>query len=164
MINEDKRLAVFEKSYGECGHCEKALAFDNRSREGRGAWEVEHLRPRARGGTDHLNNLVAACWTCNLGKGTRSARAHRFAVTPARTARVSRRRWRVTGKALLPGIIVGGLTYLWLKKKTPPEHELRDLSQHEQDRIWWRNLLVPVAAGLAAMLIIVVLSEAFRKA
>ncbi|MEK7389133.1 MAG: HNH endonuclease [Elusimicrobiota bacterium] len=165
MIDEEKRLAVFEKNSGECGHCEKTLAFDNRLRAGRGAWEVEHLHPRARGGTDHLNNLVAACWTCNLDKGTRSARSHRRAVAPVRAARVSRRRWRVAGKALIPAAIVGGLAYLWLKKnKTPSEAELQYLPEQEQNRIWWRNLLIPVAAGLATMLLVVLISEAFRKA
>jgi hypothetical protein len=163
MINEAKRLVVFEKSGGECGHCGKELSFNNRSRKGRGAWEVEHLHPRAHGGTDHLNNLVAACWPCNIEKGTRSARAHRLAVAPDRIARISRRRWRLAGQALLPGIVVGGLAYLYLKGKTPNEEQMRSLSREEQNRIWWRNLLIPVGAGLATIMVAVVVSEAFRR-
>ena len=44
----------------------------------RGSWEIEHSRPRSRGGTDHLNNLYVACISCNRSKGngtTASARA-----------------------------------------------------------------------------------------
>lgn len=30
--------------------------------------EVDHVIPRAAGGTDEMNNLVTACWDCNRGK------------------------------------------------------------------------------------------------
>lgn len=38
---------------------------------------MEHSRPRARGGTDHGNNLYAACIGCNLKKSTVSTRTAR---------------------------------------------------------------------------------------
>jgi len=34
--------------------------------------EVDHIVPRARGGTDHLSNLQLLCGNCNRRKGTRS--------------------------------------------------------------------------------------------
>ncbi|MFB6989355.1 RNA-guided endonuclease IscB [Streptomyces sp. NPDC056230] len=34
--------------------------------------EVEHMRAKARGGSDRISNLVLACRPCNLAKGTRS--------------------------------------------------------------------------------------------
>jgi hypothetical protein len=30
--------------------------------------EVDHIHPRSKGGTDHPDNLVTACWDCNAGK------------------------------------------------------------------------------------------------
>lgn len=36
------------------------------------ATSVDHVWSRSRGGSDHPNNLVPACRTCNATKGTRS--------------------------------------------------------------------------------------------
>lgn len=36
--------------------------------------QVEHLVPRARGGTDRISNLCLACESCNLAKGTQDVR------------------------------------------------------------------------------------------
>lgn len=33
--------------------------------------EVDHVHPRSRGGSDHPNNLVTACFDCNRGKRDR---------------------------------------------------------------------------------------------
>lgn len=35
--------------------------------------QVEHLTPRARGGSDRVSNLVLACEPCNIAKGARTA-------------------------------------------------------------------------------------------
>lgn len=32
-------------------------------------WEIEHVKPRALGGTDHLDNLALAHRSCNRAKG-----------------------------------------------------------------------------------------------
>lgn len=70
---------IFGKTNGRCHICRSQLSFNNYGQlDARKAWEVEHSVPRAKGGTDHLNNLYAACVTCNRSKGsstTRSARA-----------------------------------------------------------------------------------------
>lgn len=73
----------FERFFGKtnerCHICRSQLSFNNYGKtDARRAWEVEHSVPRAKGGTDHLNNLYAACVTCNRSKGssmTISARA-----------------------------------------------------------------------------------------
>lgn len=164
MIDEDKRIAVYEKSGGECGYCEKELSLYNRDRQGRGAWEVEHRVPRAKGGTDHLNNLVAACWPCNVDKGTKTARTHHRAITADRVARVSRRRWRSAGKALIPGLAVADLTWAYMKYTSPTEAQQQAMTPEEQQRLFWKMLLIPVGAGLAAVALIVIISEVTRKA
>jgi 5-methylcytosine-specific restriction endonuclease McrA len=52
------------------------LAFTNYGKRGaRAAWEVDHSRAKANGGTDHLNNLMPACIPCNREKGTLTSRA-----------------------------------------------------------------------------------------
>ncbi len=70
---------IYDRSTGYCHICHKKLAFSNYGACGsRGAWEVEHSRPHAKGGTDRLTNLYAACISCNRSKGkhvTRTARA-----------------------------------------------------------------------------------------
>ncbi|HAX41290.1 MAG TPA: endonuclease [Solibacterales bacterium] len=69
---------MYDRTSGYCHICRKKLAFRNYGRYGeRGAWHVEHSRPRARGGTDHENNLFPACIACNLEKSTVSSRTAR---------------------------------------------------------------------------------------
>lgn len=163
MIDDDKRLAVFDKGNGECNYCEKELSLYNRDRQGRGAWEVEHRVPRAKGGTDHLNNLVPACWPCNIDKGTRTARTHHRAVAADRAARVSRRRWGIAGKAMIPGLAVAGLVWAYLRETGPSEQQRALMTSDERQRYFWKMLIVPALAGLATLTIIVLISEATRK-
>lgn len=164
MIDEAKRVAVFEKSSGECHYCEKELSLYNRDRLARGAWEVEHSIARANGGTDHRNNLVAACWTCNLDKGTLTARTHHRAVAGKRVARVSRRRWRTAGGAAGLGVMAAGLAWFYMKKNEPTEAEQLGMTQEERDGLFWKTILIPIGVGLAAVALVVIVSEMTRKA
>jgi hypothetical protein len=54
------RLGIFERDGYRCVYCGRS------SRET--ALEVDHVRPRARGGSDHPTNLVTACVACNNAK------------------------------------------------------------------------------------------------
>ncbi|MFQ6072699.1 MAG: RNA-guided endonuclease IscB, partial [Methanosarcinales archaeon] len=40
--------------------------------------EIEHIIPKSRGGTDRIGNLVIACKTCNIQKGTKTAEEFGF--------------------------------------------------------------------------------------
>jgi len=76
--DSERRLSIFDKTDGNCHICHKTLVFQNYGQFGaRGAWEVEHSKPLAAGGTDHLNNLFAACISCNRSKGAGSTRSAR---------------------------------------------------------------------------------------
>lgn len=77
LTNKQLR-AVYDSTSGRCHLCHKKLAFKNYGSLGaRAAWEVDHSRPRAQGGTDHGNNLKPSCQSCNRSKGTASSRSVR---------------------------------------------------------------------------------------
>ena len=71
MSYSDETLnIIFDRTGGKCHLCHKALSFSNYGKtEGRGAWEIDHSVARAKGGSDHLNNLYPACFSCNRSKG-----------------------------------------------------------------------------------------------
>jgi 5-methylcytosine-specific restriction endonuclease McrA len=70
---------IYEKNDGHCWHCDKKLAFTNYGIVGaRGAWEVDHSVPIARGGTDYFRNLVPACVPCNRNKSDRKTREYSY--------------------------------------------------------------------------------------
>ncbi|MBK7537594.1 MAG: HNH endonuclease [Myxococcales bacterium] len=111
MGYSDERLQlIFEKTDGHCHLCGKRLSWANYGVfSARGAWEVEHSVPRAVGGTDHLNNLFAACISCNRDKkagSTRAARAyHGRKAAPLSAAKKDEHRRANTAN----GTAVGGL-------------------------------------------------------
>ena len=100
--NADLRT-IYNRTSGKCHLCGKQLALTNYGLFGeRGAWEVEHSNARARGGTDRLNNLYAACVSCNRSKGaatTRTARA-REGRRRAPLSREKRKAARIENAAL----------------------------------------------------------------
>jgi 5-methylcytosine-specific restriction endonuclease McrA len=55
--NEEVREAVAGLHGGRCRYC------------GDPATAVDHIIPRAQGGTDSVRNLMAACANCNTRKG-----------------------------------------------------------------------------------------------
>jgi 5-methylcytosine-specific restriction endonuclease McrA len=100
---------IYDRTSGYCHLCRKKLSFANYGRvDGRGAWHVEHSVPRAKGGTDHANNLYAACITCNLDKSTVTTKTVRGwnGRTRAPLSRRERRKAR-TGNAVAGGVIGG---------------------------------------------------------
>lgn len=55
-----KRFAVFQRDAFQCRYCAR------RPPEVR--LHADHVHPRAKGGTNHISNLVTACHECNMGK------------------------------------------------------------------------------------------------
>lgn len=102
---------IFSKSNGRCHLCRCELRFHNYGNSNvRGAWEVEHSIPRAKGGTDHLNNLYAACISCNRSKGSSTTRSAR-AKNGFRSAPFSKK--QKVNNALTGGVI-GALSLLFV--------------------------------------------------
>jgi len=103
---------IYDRTDGRCHICGKKLSRINYSLiEGRAAWEVEHSRPRAKGGMDHLNNLYAACIRCNREKGTVTTQTARawHGRTRAPLSKEKRREIKQSNTVLgtLVGAVVG---------------------------------------------------------
>jgi len=58
---------VVERAGGRCEYCRMHQALQGAT------FHVEHVRPRAEGGSDDLDNLAWACPGCNLTKSDRQA-------------------------------------------------------------------------------------------
>lgn len=102
---------IYDRTSGYCHICGKKLSLTNYACPGeKGAWEVEHSVPQAKGGTNHLNNLFAGCIQCNRDKSDQHARTAR-GWHGSRRAPLSRHK-RAKAKAqnaVLGGIIGGGI-------------------------------------------------------
>lgn len=78
---------IFERTCGRCHLCNSRLVFALYPL----VWKVDHSRPRSRGGTDRLSNLLPACVFCNRSKGAMSTRTTRAQYGGSR---MSLSRWR----------------------------------------------------------------------
>jgi hypothetical protein len=105
---------IYDRTSGYCHLCQKKLAFSNYGKAGsRATWEVDHSRAQSNGGTHRLNNLFAACISCNRGKGAQTTRIVRtrngYTKAPSsKSARRIAKRWNAVGGAVL-GAIPGAL-------------------------------------------------------
>lgn len=62
-ISPGKRYLVLQRSNFRCHYCG--------AKAGDVLLEVDHVVPSSRGGTNDIGNLVAACPSCNRGKGAK---------------------------------------------------------------------------------------------
>ncbi len=108
-FSKSDRRKIYDRTTGYCHICKKKLSFENYGLLGlKGAWEVEHSNPKSIGGTNRLNNLYAACISCNRSKNnnsTRSARA-RYGRTRAPLSKEKRKEEK-KGNSFLGGVIGG---------------------------------------------------------
>ena len=58
---------LYGRQEGICAGCRVMFPFRNMT--------VDHIVPRSRGGSDHLDNLQLLCGACNSTKGARSQEA-----------------------------------------------------------------------------------------
>ena len=79
---------VLERGGFRCQYCGTAIHL-----------EIDHLKPRARGGNDSMRNLVTACYHCNRAKGARelsgwrrATKIRRYGNERKRVMRAQRRR------------------------------------------------------------------------
>jgi 5-methylcytosine-specific restriction endonuclease McrA len=113
---------IYDRTSGRCHLCHSRRAIRNYGKFGaKGAWEVEHSRAQAIGGTHRFNNLYVACISCNRSKGakpTRSVRA-RYGLARAplsKQARQAARAENAVGAGAL-GVLLGvpfGPVGMWI--------------------------------------------------
>lgn len=108
--SDDQLNRIYDRTSGYCHICYKKLSFVNYAQYGaHGAWEVDHSKAKAHGGTNHGNNLYPACISCNRSKRAGSSRAARTRNgqyrAPYSRARVSAKR----NDNQLSGAITGGI-------------------------------------------------------
>ena len=58
------RQAVYNKYGGHCAYCGREIRFRD--------MQVDHMKPKAFGGTDDIENLMPSCRTCNHYKRANS--------------------------------------------------------------------------------------------
>ena len=71
-INQRGRtvIRIAKRDGWKCHYCEVQLSFRPLTSDEKYP-EIEHKIPRARGGSNHMDNLVLSCPTCNMRKGAR---------------------------------------------------------------------------------------------
>jgi hypothetical protein len=111
MAKDVSRLKqIFQKTDGRCHICYGKLSFSNHGKMGaKGGWHIEHSVPRAKGGTDHLNNLYAACIGCNHDKGILSSRTARSTCGKSRAPFSKTKKESIKEDNTGAGIIIGGI-------------------------------------------------------
>jgi hypothetical protein len=65
-IPEDLKRKIREQACDRCGYCRSLQKYIL------GALEIDHVIPKAKGGTDAEDNLWLACRLCNSYKGTQT--------------------------------------------------------------------------------------------
>lgn len=65
-LKPGKRFRILSRDGFRCRYCGR-----NTEQHQTLVLQVDHIVPRSRGGGDEENNLVTACWECNIGKGAK---------------------------------------------------------------------------------------------
>lgn len=90
------RSYVFHRDGHRCAYCGNAKAE---------RYELDHIVPRSRGGTNRVSNLVVACRECNIIKGNQPVE-HVLARKPVRLAAINRIRKKRLADASQMNIII----------------------------------------------------------
>lgn len=105
---------IYDKTDGHCHLCHKKLSFSNYGKSGgMGAWNIEHSLPKAKGGTDNLNNLYAACIPCNIEKGTKHTKTIRKRNGVTRAPYNKDKKEKIRTNNTLAGAVGGALLGLY---------------------------------------------------
>lgn len=160
LAGYEVREYLLEKWHRTCAYCGATQV----------PLEIEHLVPRARGGSDRVSNLTLACRPCNQRKGSRSledflhrqpARLHHIqaqAQAPLRdAAAVNATRWALFAALQATGLPVetgsGGLTKFNRARLGIPKTHALDaacVGAVDQVRDWNRPILSIRATGRGA--------------
>lgn len=109
-MNEKRLRKIYNKTDGYCHICYKKISFINYAKYGsRGAWEIEHSKPRAKGGSDRMNNLFPTCISCNRNKGSKSTKTARRKYGNTRAPYSKAKKQQIKQQNTMTGAAIGGL-------------------------------------------------------
>lgn len=109
-MEKERLRKIYEKTDGHCHICHSSLVFASHGKHNtKGAWHIEHSKPKSKGGTDHLNNLLPACIPCNLTKGVKHTKIARAKHGHTRAPLSKVKKQDIQGKRIIVGGIVGGI-------------------------------------------------------
>lgn len=81
-------LFLCERQNWRCYYC--SASIDHKLSQGHPREAtIDHKLPKARGGTNHITNTVAACFRCNHRKGALTAEEFGAVITPERLAKLA---------------------------------------------------------------------------
>ena len=107
---EALRFIFFDRSDERCHLCHRRLQFDQYGRiKSEYGWEVDHSNARAQGGSNRLNNLKAACISCNRSKRTRPSSTFRYEKGYIRAPLSRRKRKKAESNAAITGLVGGAV-------------------------------------------------------
>lgn len=104
QISEALRRRVREAAHDRCGYCLSPQRFVM------GTLEVEHLVPRAKGGSNEEDNLWLSCSLCNRYKGVQTSAIDPLTGDAAQLFNPRRDSWREHFRWHADGVRIEGLT------------------------------------------------------
>jgi 5-methylcytosine-specific restriction endonuclease McrA len=108
MKNDKERLKkIYSKTDGNCHICHSSLTFSSYGKTK--GWQIDHSVPKAKGGTNHLNNLLSACSGCNNEKGTYHTKTARGWNGKTRAPYNKAKKQKIKTNNTVGGAVIGGL-------------------------------------------------------
>ncbi len=108
LFGYELRAYIQEKFNHKCVYCGKA-DYENHGLR----YEIDHIQPRSKGGSNRVTNLVYSCEPCNKAKGNKTARefghpeVEKIAKAPLKdAAAVNSVRWRLFNRLKEAGLDV----------------------------------------------------------
>ena len=126
-IPDQLRRQVAERAGNRCEYCQSSEFVTG------GPFHIEHVRPAARGGDSHLDNLACACARCNLHKGQRThaidpiSRRSVALFNPRKQRWLTHCRWSLDGARIIGRTRAGRSTVMALKMNHPIIVQARSL-------------------------------------
>lgn len=114
MMTKLRLKKVFDKTHGHCHFCGDRLIFKHygktKRRHRKGAWELDHVIQRSKGGRSSPDNYLPACGKCN------------------------HLRWHRRGEDLRELILLGLVAKDEIKKKTDLGDDIRERLNERRER------------------------------
>ena len=107
MFSDNQLAEIFNRTKGHCHFCGDPLVFDSygKADQTEGAWEIDHVIQKGKGGSKDASNCLAACIKCN------------------------RLRWHRTGQEVRDLLMYGLIAREEIKKKTQIGKAVEELKE-----------------------------------